>query len=172
MSAEIAISPAKSVHKPRLRRKREHVRGLVLPAKAPVQRAQFAAAGHQHIDCASQLDRTAGPRHKLRQSGSLNPATGLRRSPSFLCVTLRISLRPLRLKLFPQATKTNRRATSRRPPVQSYLLYSLVSTSEEGIAVASGSGAISVPLALPFVLDPSSGSCSARLWPCARRRRG
>jgi hypothetical protein len=39
-----------SIYKAGPGQKRQHVRGLVFGAKAPVQRAQFGAAGHQHID--------------------------------------------------------------------------------------------------------------------------
>ena len=100
---------------------------------------------------------------------SLNPATGLRRMTKFfiLCALCGFSLRPLRLKAsLPARPKSNRRASSGRPPVQSYLLYSLVSTSEED-TLLPGPGAISVPLALPFVLESSSGSCSAVLALCS-----
>ena len=48
MSAEIAISPASPFTKGQAETK--HIGGLVFAAKAPVQCAQFAAAGHQHID--------------------------------------------------------------------------------------------------------------------------
>jgi hypothetical protein len=38
------------VRKTRLGHKREHIRGLVLPSKAAVERAQFAAASDEDVD--------------------------------------------------------------------------------------------------------------------------
>ena len=127
MSAEIAISPAKSVHKARLRRKRENIRGLVFPTKTPIQRAQFAAGCDQNIDLAlAARPRDLPASTNFARAVSLNPATGFRKITKFFLRTLQVL--SFAVKAFRQ-TKTNRRAKTGRPPVQSYLLYSLVSTS-------------------------------------------
>jgi hypothetical protein len=94
------------------------------------------------------------------KAASLNPSTCFLKMTKRFFAFFAVSLRVLRsqslfLTFFLTSPKTNRRAKSRHPPAQSYLLYSLVSTSVDDPWLLSG-GAIAVPLALPFALDSGS----------------
>ena len=72
MSAEIATSPASLDAFASLwadsRRKRQHIGGLVLAAKAAIQSADGRTGSHQHVDGAAQPRAPAGTRHKARES--------------------------------------------------------------------------------------------------------
>jgi len=168
MSAEIAISPANPFTKqgpggnestsvgwsfPRKRRFSERNSELPVTSTLTVPLSWLA-----------RLARATN----FARAVSLNPATGLRRiTKLFFFARFAEFFALYAVKAFAAPTpKINRRATFGHPPVQSYPLYSLVSTSEEG-SVSFSRDAISVPLALPFVLDSSNGNCSTTLALCS-----
>src|ERR1700736_1871518 len=160
MSAEIAVSPASPFTKQGPGGKENTSVGWSFPRKRRFNDRSSELPVTSTLTAPSSLLARLARATNFAKAVSLKPATGL------LCITkvfffahFAEFFASFAVKAFSVLIpKTNRRATLGHPPVQSYPLYLLVSTSDEGW-VSFSREAISVPLALPFVLDSSSGNC-------------